>query len=207
MVFSNLQCITQHAGDYMTNKFWLCGCWKDISANVCLSSTPATLDTAIHFNHCFSVCCPLQQRRPPPLTASLYVRLPICCSTCPPLCFWGCPSRLSEKTDGLNCRSSSHSTHHPPPPPPPHFTLKLPLRRCSESEKLHDRICFDTEKTSLLLFPHQLPNNAERVCVLASTFLWFHPSLLRLGEWEHFTLTTTPRTAGTQRRGLKLKNQ
>ena len=64
--FSNLQCITLCTGDYMINRFWLCDCWKFISADVCLSTTPASLDTAIHFNHCFSVCCPLQQRRPPP---------------------------------------------------------------------------------------------------------------------------------------------
>ena len=143
-----------------------------------------------------SVFAALYNKGDPPLT----VCLPICCSTCPPLCFWGCPSRplgrLSVETDGLNCRSSSHSTHPhpppPPPPPPPRFTLKLPLRGCSECGKLR------TESASILKRLHSYCSLISYLIMLRgresshTRNLWFHPRLLRLGEWEHFTLITTP---------------
>lgn len=98
--------------------------------HVCQSSTPAALDISAVisvgvFNYFF-------QKGNPSLSPLAFIwpsaRLPACQGV--RLCVWGCPSpqlgHCLEKTDGLNCRSSPHSS---PPPPPP---LKLPPQGSSD---------------------------------------------------------------------------
>lgn len=148
--------------------------------------------------------------------------LPACQCAC--LCVWGCPRLplgcLLKRTDGPNCRSSSHYT--PPLSAPQTDTTRI-LRMRGDSafhtQKNHmyphkvwpqegRRARNVTPSFSLSPLTHHLLNPAERVRVPAPTSpCVFNPSSLRWG-YENTSVTakstnTIPCTAVTQRRGLK----